>query len=209
MAAWWSASCATCHQGSGRRSSTSLKRSSPRPACRSPPPRGSRSGRRRFILFCLVRGSGRGSGHGLDRPQGRESSAMVLTGRPHATRACRQVGSGFGGTMLTGVEHNDPFYIDGDGRTRTRSNRSGGIQGGISNGETIVLRVAFKPTSTISQEQGTVTRGGDETKLRGEPPPPPFFPHGPPLEPNGHCPRARSGSSLNLCLCAAAAALAM
>jgi chorismate synthase len=79
-----------------------------------------------------------------------------------------EVGSGFGGTMLTGVQHNDPFYIDDRGRTRTRSNRSGGIQGGISNGETIVLRVAFKPTSTISQEQATVTRGGEETKLRGK-----------------------------------------
>jgi len=79
-----------------------------------------------------------------------------------------EVGSGFDGTMLTGVQHNDPFYIDERGRTRTRSNRSGGIQGGISNGETIVLRVAFKPTSTISQEQETVTRAGEETKLRGK-----------------------------------------
>jgi len=79
-----------------------------------------------------------------------------------------EVGSGFEGTMLTGVQHNDPFYIDERGRTRTRSNRSGGIQGGISNGETIVLRVAFKPTSTISQEQDTVTRSGEETKLRGK-----------------------------------------
>jgi chorismate synthase len=79
-----------------------------------------------------------------------------------------EVGSGFGGTMLTGIEHNDPFYVDEEGRTRTRSNRSGGIQGGISNGENIVLRVAFKPTSTISSEQDTVTRGGVETKLRGK-----------------------------------------
>eukprot|EP00614_Pseudopedinella_elastica_P013831 CAMPEP_0172585584 /NCGR_PEP_ID=MMETSP1068-20121228/4996_1 /TAXON_ID=35684 /ORGANISM="Pseudopedinella elastica, Strain CCMP716" /LENGTH=459 /DNA_ID=CAMNT_0013380099 /DNA_START=16 /DNA_END=1395 /DNA_ORIENTATION=- len=79
-----------------------------------------------------------------------------------------EVGSGFGGTLLTGREHNDPFYVDAEGRTRTKSNRSGGIQGGISNGETIILRVAFKPTSTISQEQETVTRGGEETRLRGK-----------------------------------------
>jgi len=79
-----------------------------------------------------------------------------------------EVGSGFGGTMLTGKEHNDEFYIDRDGQTRTKSNRSGGIQGGISNGESIILRVAFKPTSTIGQLQDTVTRGGEETTMRGK-----------------------------------------
>jgi chorismate synthase len=80
-----------------------------------------------------------------------------------------EVGSGFGGTMLTGYQHNDEFYIDGDtGRTRTRTNRSGGIQGGISNGENIVLRVAFKPTSTIGREQNTVTREGEETTIRAK-----------------------------------------
>jgi chorismate synthase len=71
-----------------------------------------------------------------------------------------EIGSGFGGTMLTGYEHNDEFYVDEDGRTRTRSNRSGGVQGGVSNGENIVVRVAFKPTSTIGREQNTVTREG-------------------------------------------------
>mmetsp|Transcript_30930 Transcript_30930/g.118614 ORF Transcript_30930/g.118614 Transcript_30930/m.118614 type:complete len:399 (+) Transcript_30930:140-1336(+) len=76
-----------------------------------------------------------------------------------------EVGSGFPGTLLTGIEHNDPFYIDEDGRTRTKTNRSGGIQGGISNGETIVIRVAFKPTSTIARSQETVTRDGVETEL--------------------------------------------
>ena len=79
-----------------------------------------------------------------------------------------EVGSGFAGTLLTGKEHNDEFYLDSDGRTRTRTNRSGGIQGGISNGENIVLRVAFKPTSTIGQEQATVTRLGEETTIRGK-----------------------------------------
>jgi chorismate synthase len=79
-----------------------------------------------------------------------------------------EVGSGFEGTRLTGLEHNDTFRVDSDGRTRTATNRSGGIQGGISNGEPIVLRVAFKPTSTIGKVQGTVTRGGEETQLRGK-----------------------------------------
>ena len=80
-----------------------------------------------------------------------------------------EVGSGFEGTLLTGKDHNDEFYIDPDtGATRTRTNRSGGIQGGISNGETIVVRVCFKPTSTIGQLQATVTRDGKEVDLRGK-----------------------------------------
>lgn len=63
-------------------------------------------------------------------------------------------GDGFEGTLLTGKEHNDEFYIDKEtGATRTKTNRSGGIQGGISNGENIVIHVAFKPTSTIGQAQ--------------------------------------------------------
>ena len=76
-----------------------------------------------------------------------------------------EIGSGFAGTTMTGSEHNDEFYIDEDGSTRTVSNRSGGVQGGISNGENIVIRVAFKPTATIGKEQKTVTKGGEETKL--------------------------------------------
>ena len=63
-------------------------------------------------------------------------------------------GDGFAGTLLTGKQHNDEFYIDPKtGATRTKTNRSGGIQGGISNGENIVVHVAFKPTSTIGQAQ--------------------------------------------------------
>lgn len=76
-----------------------------------------------------------------------------------------EIGSGFAGTTMTGSEHNDEFYIDEHGETRTVSNRSGGIQGGISNGENIVIRVAFKPTATIGKEQKTVTQGGEETVL--------------------------------------------
>eukprot|EP01041_Mallomonas_annulata_P008991 gene8991-18604_t len=79
-----------------------------------------------------------------------------------------EIGSGFRGTLLPGSQHNDAFYRDADGRTRTRTNRSGGIQGGISNGENIVIRVAFKATSTIGKEQNTVTRNGEETTMRGK-----------------------------------------
>eukprot|EP00594_Rhizosolenia_setigera_P020174 CAMPEP_0178957498 /NCGR_PEP_ID=MMETSP0789-20121207/10957_1 /TAXON_ID=3005 /ORGANISM="Rhizosolenia setigera, Strain CCMP 1694" /LENGTH=415 /DNA_ID=CAMNT_0020639773 /DNA_START=167 /DNA_END=1414 /DNA_ORIENTATION=+ len=78
-------------------------------------------------------------------------------------------GDGFAGTLLTGKDHNDEFYIDPEtGATRTKTNRSGGIQGGISNGENIVVSVAFKPTSTIGQKQATVTRDGQEVELRGK-----------------------------------------
>ena len=65
------------------------------------------------------------------------------------------VGSGFGGIKLTGLEHNDPFRSR-RGKVFTSSNRSGGIQGGISNGQTIYFRVAFKPVATVMHEQETV-----------------------------------------------------
>ncbi|MCU0567555.1 MAG: chorismate synthase [Oculatellaceae cyanobacterium Prado106] len=76
-----------------------------------------------------------------------------------------EIGSGFAGTLLTGSEHNDEFYTDESGQIRTVTNRSGGIQGGISNGENILLRVAFKPTATIRKEQRTVNQAGEETTL--------------------------------------------
>jgi chorismate synthase len=79
-----------------------------------------------------------------------------------------EIGSGFDGTLLTGFEHNDEFYIDETGEIRTVTNRSGGIQGGISNGENIIIRVAFKPTATIRKEQKTVTKEGEETLLAGK-----------------------------------------
>jgi chorismate synthase len=76
-----------------------------------------------------------------------------------------EIGSGFAGTLLTGSQHNDEFYTDAAGNIRTATNRSGGIQGGIANGEDIVIRVAFKPTATIGKEQKTVNREGEETTL--------------------------------------------
>lgn len=76
-----------------------------------------------------------------------------------------EIGSGFDGTLLTGIQHNDPYYTDPSGRVRTTTNRSGGVQGGISNGEDIIFRVAFKPTATITQAQQTVTRAGEAVTL--------------------------------------------
>jgi chorismate synthase len=77
-----------------------------------------------------------------------------------------EIGSGFAGTLLSGSQHNDPFY-DAGGHVRTRSNRSGGVQGGISNGEDIFIRVAFKPTATILREQQTVDEDGHDTTIKG------------------------------------------
>lgn len=82
--------------------------------------------------------------------------------------ACKgfEVGSGFGGVTMTGYTHNDEFYNEG-GRVRTRTNRSGGIQGGISNGENIILRAAFKPTATVMKPQETVDVEGNSVILEG------------------------------------------
>lgn len=75
-----------------------------------------------------------------------------------------EIGSGFAGTRLRGSEHNDAYVVR-DGGVRTATNRSGGVQGGISNGEPIVFRVAFKPTATIAKPQETVTTEGAESTL--------------------------------------------
>ena len=82
--------------------------------------------------------------------------------------ACKgfEVGSGFSGTYSTGSEHNDPFYMK-DGSVRTETNNSGGIQGGISNGENIVFRAAFKPTATIMSPQKTVDVFGNDVEMKG------------------------------------------
>jgi len=77
-----------------------------------------------------------------------------------------EIGSGFDGARMLGSEHNDPFVARG-GRILTKTNRSGGVQGGISNGMPIVVRVAFKPTATIMKPQRTVTADGEPTTLKG------------------------------------------
>ena len=82
--------------------------------------------------------------------------------------ACKafEVGSGLAGVTMTGSQHNDPFYSEA-GRVRTRTNRSGGIQGGISNGENILIRAAFKPTATIMMSQETVDEDGSPAVIEG------------------------------------------
>src|SRR2546421_3617526 len=77
-----------------------------------------------------------------------------------------EIGSGFGGTLLTGTQHNDAFRMK-NGKVRTTTNRSGGIQGGISNGETIYFRVAFKPVATVMHPQETVDTKFRNTTLKG------------------------------------------
>lgn len=75
------------------------------------------------------------------------------------------IGSGFGGVGMRGSEHNDPFYTDKAGQIRTKTNYAGGTLGGISSGEDIYFRVAFKPVSTISQEQQTVDKQAQQVAL--------------------------------------------
>lgn len=82
--------------------------------------------------------------------------------------ACKgfESGDGFAGILLTGLEHNDAFRARG-GKVHTTTNRSGGIQGGISNGETIFFRAAFKPVATVMRAQATVTEKLENTTLKG------------------------------------------
>lgn len=76
-----------------------------------------------------------------------------------------EIGMGFDAVRCYGSEHNDPFVLDAEGEVRTSTNRSGGIQGGISNGAPILARVAFKPTATIGKAQKTVDTEGREIEL--------------------------------------------
>jgi chorismate synthase len=78
-----------------------------------------------------------------------------------------EYGSGFAAASMKGSEHNDSFVKEGD-RVRTLSNYSGGIQGGISNGEDIYYRVAFKPVATIMKEQVSIDKKGNATRLKGK-----------------------------------------
>mgnify|MGYP003743473779 CR=1 FL=1 len=78
-----------------------------------------------------------------------------------------EIGSGFSGTLMKGSEHNDIFVHDEKGMG-TQTNRSGGIQGGISNGENLTIRIAFKPVATIVQSQDTVDKTGDSVRVKGK-----------------------------------------
>ena len=113
------------------------------------------------LIECVVRHCPPGLGEpAFDKLEADLAKAMLSL---PATKGF-EIGSGFEGTKLTGLEHNDAFEMR-EGRTRTVTNRSGGIQGGISNGEDITFRVAFKPTATIASAQQTVTASGENTEL--------------------------------------------
>jgi chorismate synthase len=115
------------------------------------------------IIECRVRGLPAGLGEPVfDRLEADLAKAMLSL---PATKGF-ELGSGFVGATLRGSEHNDAFEVR-DGRVRTRTNRSGGTQGGISNGEELVFRTAFKPTATILQRQATVDTAGAATELIG------------------------------------------
>jgi len=115
------------------------------------------------VVECVIRNCPAGIGEPVfDRLEADLGKAMLSL---PATKGF-EVGSGFAGTQLTGREHNDHFYMDGD-RVRTKTNNSGGVQGGISNGENIVFRVAFKPTATIMSSQPTVSKDLEDTELKG------------------------------------------
>ena len=114
------------------------------------------------VIECRARGVPAGLGEPVfDRLEADLAKAMLSL---PATKGF-EIGSGFAGTRLKGSEHNDAFVRRG-GRVRTRTNFSGGVQGGISNGEEIYFRVAFKPTATILRPQATVDVKGRATTLR-------------------------------------------
>ena len=112
-------------------------------------------------IECIVRNVPAGLGEPVfDRLEADLAKAMLSL---PATKGF-EIGSGFAGTLLKGSQHNDAFEMRA-GEVRTTTNRSGGVQGGISNGEPIIFRVAFKPTATIAQSQHTVTRQHEDTEL--------------------------------------------
>jgi chorismate synthase len=115
------------------------------------------------VIECRIRKVPAGLGEPVfDRLEADLAKAMLSL---PATKGF-EIGSGFAGSLVKGSEHNDLFEMR-DGRIRTKTNNSGGVQGGISNGEEIVFRVAFKPTATILRPQATVDRAGHETELVG------------------------------------------
>jgi chorismate synthase len=115
------------------------------------------------VVRCRARGVPAGLGEPVfDRLEADLAKAMLSL---PATKGF-EIGSGFAGTLLMGSEHNDAF-VPKQGRVGTASNRSGGVQGGISNGEEITFNVAFKPVATIMKPQATVDLEGKPTELTG------------------------------------------
>jgi chorismate synthase len=114
------------------------------------------------VIECVARGCPPGWGEPVfDKLEADLAKGMLSL---PATKGF-EIGSGFAGAKLRGSEHNDAFEMRA-GEVRTRTNRSGGIKGGISNGEPILFRIAFKPTATIFREQETVSTAGENTLLQ-------------------------------------------
>lgn len=115
------------------------------------------------LIECRVRNLRVGLGEPVfDRLEADLAKAMLSI---PATKGF-EIGSGFAGTRLRGSRHND-LFIRKDSRIGTATNRSGGVQGGISNGEEVVFRVAFKPTATIIRNQKTIDKSGKDTEIMG------------------------------------------
>jgi chorismate synthase len=113
------------------------------------------------VIECVARGIPPGLGEPVfDKLEADLAKAMLSL---PATKGF-EIGSGFSATRMRGSEHNDPFEMRA-GKIRTATNNSGGVQGGISNGEEIYFRVGFKPTATIAHQQKTVTASREQTKL--------------------------------------------
>ncbi len=116
------------------------------------------------VVNCVIEGCPAGLGEpAFDKLHADLAKAML------SINACKgfEYGSGFEGVKMKGSEHNDVFYSDDYG-IKTRTNHSGGIQGGISNGMDIYFRVAFKPVATIVPEQESVDKEGESTTVSGK-----------------------------------------
>lgn len=116
------------------------------------------------ITTCVVKGCPIGLGSPVfDRLEADLAKAMLSI---NATKGF-EIGSGFNGVNLKGSEHNDEFYTEGD-FIKTKTNNSGGIQGGISNGEDIYFNVAFKPVATIMKPQNSIDKNGKNVIVNGK-----------------------------------------
>jgi chorismate synthase len=116
------------------------------------------------VVSCICRNLPVGLGEPVfDKLEARLAQAMLSL---PATKGF-EIGSGFAGTRMRGSQHNDLFVSKGD-RLGTRTNYSGGVQGGISNGEPVLFRVAFKPVATIGQSQQTADLEGREVRLAAQ-----------------------------------------
>lgn len=115
-------------------------------------------------ISTIIRGVPAGLGEPVfDRLHAELGKAMLSINAVHGF----EYGSGFDGSRLKGSEHNDIFTQE-NGKIVTRTNFSGGIQGGISNGMDITFRVAFKPVATIMRDQSTLNQEGEETTISGK-----------------------------------------